>query len=176
MIRCKCAIYCWAIDFVLDRSQFKKPIVKNNSHIKAANNRAIGQTIGQEQLSNRPRTSVWWNHEQSNNRPNDRPRAIEQPKLENEWINNWDRWLGEAKCDWTSNQTINQTTENNCLAKPRMMANNWSNKHKNNYNHLQHWTRSGTGESSESGVKGPEPARDLELTGTPDVQEANVGR
>ena len=30
MIECKYAIYCKEIDFVLNRSQFEKPIVENN--------------------------------------------------------------------------------------------------------------------------------------------------
>ena len=32
MIKSKYAIYCRAISFVLDRLQFKEPIVKNNLH------------------------------------------------------------------------------------------------------------------------------------------------
>ena len=57
-----------------------------------------------------------------------------------------------------------------------MMANNWLNEHKNDYDPLQHQTRSGTGESSGSGAKGLEPARGLEPTAKPDVQEIDVGR
>ena len=69
-------------------------------------------------------------------RLNDRPRTIKQPRAK--WINNWGRRLGEAKRDRTSNRIIKRTIENNYTAKPRMMANDWSNEHKNDYNHLQH--------------------------------------
>ena len=176
MIRYKCAIYCRAIDFVLDCSQFEEPIVKNISHAQVANNRAIGQTIGQEQLSDRPRTLVWGDRKQSSNRPNDRPTAIKQSKVEIEWTNNQDQRLNEAERDQTSKRTMNQTIENNCLAKPKMMANDWSNKHKNNYNHLQHQTKSAVGQSSGSETKNLEPAGGLEPTAKPDVQEVDVGR
>ena len=55
------------------------------------------------------------------------------------------------------------------------LQNNWSNKHKNNYDYLQYQTRSGNGESFKSGIRGLEPAKGLERTATPDVQEADVG-
>ena len=38
MIECKGAIYCKAIDFVMDRLQFEKPIVKNNLYVQIKNN------------------------------------------------------------------------------------------------------------------------------------------
>ena len=76
---------------------------------KRENNWATGQTIGQEQLSNQLKTFVWWDRKQSSDRPNNRPKAIERPKVENEWTNNGDQRLGKAKRNWTSNQTINQT-------------------------------------------------------------------
>ena len=111
MIRYECAIYCWAIDFVLDRLRFEEPIVKNDSHVEAKNDWVTGQTIGQEQLSNQPGISVWWDRKELSNKPNNRLTAIKQPKVENEWTNNQNRRLAEAKRDWTSNQTINLTND-----------------------------------------------------------------
>ena len=57
-----------------------------------------------------------------------------------------------------------------------MMANNWSNEHKNDYNHFQYETRSEVGQSSGSVAKDLEPARSREPTVKPDVQEIDVGR
>ena len=45
-----------------------------------------------------------------------------------------------------------------------MIANNWSNKHKNNYNQRQYWLKSGTGVSSGLRTKGLEPTRGQEPT------------
>ena len=56
-------------------------------------------------------------------------------------------------------ESTKQTIENDCAAKPRMVANNWLTKHENNYDHLQYQTRSRIGESSGLG------ARDLETSG-----------
>ena len=119
-------------------------------------------------------TQAGRDREQVSNRLNDRPRIIKQSKTN--WINNWDRRLGEAKRNRTFNWTINQTIENNYTVKPKMMANDWSNKHKNDYYHLQYQTRSGVGQNFGLGAKGLEPARDLAPTAKPDVQEVNVGR
>ena len=42
-------------------------------------------------------------------------------------------------------QSTKQTIEKNYLAKSRIMANSWLNKHKNNYNHRQRQIKFGTG-------------------------------
>ena len=90
-------------------------------------------------------------------------------------MNNQDRRLGKAERDWTSNRKINQTIENDYSAKPRMIANVWTNTRTITIT-ANIGTRSRTGESSGSGVRGLELARGLEPTATPDIQEVDVGR
>ena len=60
------------------------------------------------------------------------------------------------------------------MAKPKMITSNWSNQHKNHYDHCQYWMKSETGMSFELGAKGLEIARSLEPTGKLDIQEMNV--
>ena len=67
------------------------------------------------------------------------------------------RALGLQPTNRTSNQT--SKAENNCFGDAE---NDWLNEHENEYNHLQHQTRSGTSGSSGSGVRGLEPAGGLE--------------
>ena len=90
-------------------------------------------------------------------------------------MNNGDQQLGEVKRNRTSNRKINQTIENDCSTKPRMIANVWTNT-RTIIITANVKTRSGTNESFGSGVRGLEPARGLKPTATPDVQEVNVGR
>ena len=59
-------------------------------------------------------------------------------------------------------KSTKQTIENHYLAKSRIIANNWLNKHKNDFEYFQHQTRSGTGESFGSVARGLEPAKSLE--------------
>ena len=120
------------------------------------------ERLRKEANSHKRFTQAGRDWEQSSDRPNNRPRTIKQPKAK--WINNWGRRLGKAKRDRTSNQTINWTIENDCTAKPRMIANDWSNEYKNDYNHLQHWTSSGVDQRSRSGARGLEPVGDQEPT------------
>ena len=90
-------------------------------------------------------------------------------------MNNRDQRLGEAKRDGTSNQKIKKTIENDCLIKPKMIVNVWTNTRTITIT-ANIGMRSRNGESSGSGVKSLEPAKGLEPTATPDVQEVDVGR
>ena len=118
------------------------------------------------------RTNKFENNQLSD-RPNDRPRIIERPKAK--WINNWDQRLGKAIRDRTSNRTLNQTIENDCSAKLRIIANKWPNTRTITITstikqvleqvrvldqRLEVWNRSGTSSR---------PRR-------PDTQEVDVGR
>ena len=57
-----------------------------------------------------------------------------------------------------------------------MMADDWLNKLKNDYNYRQHWISSGTGVYSGSEAKDLKPARDLKSTAKLDVQEVDIQR
>ena len=65
MIGCKCAIYL-KIDFVLDRSQFEEPIVKNNLHKQGqGTNQPTNQPKLRRIARQNQQTTAWKSQEQS---------------------------------------------------------------------------------------------------------------
>ena len=151
MIGCKCAIYqkgIFCLEPLADRGansqeQFTRARSRNwptHRLTKFAHNCSTDLTNNcldnQERLRKRANsheqfTRKSWDQERSSDRPNNRPRTIKQLKAK--WINNWDKRLGKAKRNRTSNQTINQT--NNWEQLFGKVKNNWSNKHKSDYNY-----------------------------------------
>ena len=106
---------------------------------ETTNDQAISQTIGREQSNN-------------------------QKSRMSEQIIETNGLIKPNTIERLTKQSTKQIIENNYSAKSKMIANNWLTKYENNYNHLQHQTRSRTGNSSGLGAGRLEPAGGLKPT------------
>ena len=84
-------------------------------------NQVTSQTTDQEHLFSEAKNN------QTTNQKHRFSEAKKDQMTKAKWIKNKDQRLGKAKRNRTSKWKINQTIENNCLAKPRIIANVWTN-------------------------------------------------